>query len=44
MWKLFCCKVIKLETFFKGFIYVFLERGEGKKKERERNIVVKEKH
>ena len=26
--------------FFKGFIYLFLERGEGREKERERNICV----
>ena len=27
-------------VFFKGFIYLFLERGEGREKERERNISV----
>ena len=26
--------------FFKDFIYLFLERGEGREKERERNIIV----
>ena len=30
--------------FFKDFIYLFLERGEGREKERERNINVREKH
>ena len=30
--------------FFKGFIYLFLERGEGREKERERNIDVQEIH
>ena len=30
--------------FFLDFIYLFLERGEGKEKERERNIDVQEKH
>ena len=30
--------------FFKDFIYLFLKRGEGRKKERERNIDVREKH
>ena len=29
-----------LKFFFKGFIYLFLERGEGWEKERERNINV----
>ena len=29
---------------FKDVIYLFLERGEGRKKERERNIDVREKH
>ena len=29
-----------LSNFFKGFIYLFLERGEGREKERERNINV----
>ena len=28
----------------KDFIYLFLERGEGREKERERNIDVREKH
>ena len=27
-------------VFFKDFIYLFLERGEGKEEERERNINV----
>ena len=27
-------------SFFKDFIYLFLERGEGREKERERNIDV----
>ena len=31
-------------TFLKDFIYLFLERGEGREKERERNITVREKH
>ena len=31
-------------VFFKYFIYLFLERGEGKKKERERNISVVAPH
>ena len=30
--------------FFKDFIYLFLERGEGREKDRERNIDVQEKH
>ena len=30
--------------FFKGFIYLFLERGQGKEKEREGNSDVKDKH
>ena len=34
-WYLFC---------FNDFIYLFLERGEGREKERERNIDVPEKH
>ena len=29
---------------FKNFIYLFLQRGEGREKERERNIDVQEKH
>ena len=29
-----------LFSFFKDFIYLFLERGEGREKERERNINV----
>ena len=28
-------------NFFEGFIYLFLERGEGREKERERNINVR---
>ena len=28
------------EIFFKDFIYLFLERGEGREKEREKNINV----
>ena len=31
-------------VFLKGFINLFLERGEGREKERERNISVREKH
>ena len=31
-------------NFFKDFIYLFLERGEGREEERERNINVGEKH
>ena len=31
-------------NFFKDFIYSFLDRGEGKEKERERNIDAHEKH
>ena len=30
--------------FFKDFIYLFLERWEGREKEKERNIDVQEKH
>ena len=30
--------------FLKDFIYLFLERGEGREEERERNINVREKH
>ena len=30
--------------FFKGFIYLFLERGEGREKKRDRNIDVREIH
>ena len=30
--------------FLKDFIYLFLERGEGREKERERNVHVREKH
>ena len=29
-----------LKTFLKDFIYLFFERGEGREKERERNITV----
>ena len=29
---------MKNNLFFKDFIYLFLERGEGREKERERNI------
>ena len=31
-------------SFFKDFIYLFFERGEGREKERERNTNVREKH
>ena len=34
----------KVSKIFKDFIYLFLERGEGREKERERNIDVREKH
>ena len=30
--------------FFKVYIYLFLERGEAREKERKRNISVREKH
>ena len=33
------CKV-RITIFFKDFVYLFLERGEGREKERERNINV----
>ena len=36
-------KLLQVKTFFnlfKDFIYLFLERGEGREKERERNINV----
>ena len=33
-------KGIKLNVFLKDFVYLFLERGEGREKERERNINV----
>ena len=34
-----------VDNFFKkDFIYLFLERGEGREKEREKNIIVQEKH
>ena len=39
----FSAFVYHRHVFFKDFIYLFLERGEGKK-ERERNISVREKH
>ena len=29
---------------FKDFMYLFLKRGEGREKEKERNIDVREKH
>ena len=29
---------------FKDFIYLFLEKGEGREKERERSLEVREKH
>ena len=32
------------QLFFKDFLSLFLERGEGREKERERNIDVPEKH
>ena len=31
-------------NFFKDFIYLFSERVEGREKERERNVNVREKH
>ena len=34
----------QISLFFKEGIYLFLERGEGREKERERNIDVREKH
>ena len=37
-------ELIYLFIYFKDFIYLFLERGEGREKERERNIDVREKH
>ena len=33
-----------LPVFLKDFIYLFLEREEGREKERERDIDVREKH
>ena len=33
-----------LNMFFKNFIYLFLEKGEEREAERERNIIVQEKH
>ena len=30
--------IVVMVNFFEGFIYLFLERGEGREKERERNI------
>ena len=33
-----------LYIFFKDFIYLFSERGEGREKERERDISVRDKH
>ena len=33
-----------IKTIFKDFIYLFLERGEGREKERGRNIYVQERH
>ena len=39
-----CHKYFDIQLFKKDFIYLFLERGEGKKKEREGNIDVTEKH
>ena len=38
-----CLCTISL-LFFKGFIYLLLERGEGKEKERRRNIDLQEKY
>ena len=35
---------IALVSFLKDFIYLFLERGGGRRKQRERNIDVREKH
>ena len=35
-----CLNEMTWHIFFKGFIYLFLERGEGKEKEREKNIYV----
>ena len=37
-------QVFWLSVFLKDFIYLFLESGEGRKKETERNIHVREKH
>ena len=34
------CMVVLFLIFFKDFIYLFLERGEGKEKEKERTINV----
>ena len=34
------CMVVLFLIFFKDFIYIFLERGEGKEKEKERTINV----
>ena len=39
-WLQISCVVVLFFFFFKDFIYSFLERGEGKDKERERNINV----
>ena len=36
--------LLTLAFFLKDFIYLFLERGEGREKERERNTNVREKH
>ena len=36
--------ILVLFFFFKDFIYLFFERGEGREEERERNIAVREKH
>ena len=38
--KFFCASVWIVSFFFRDFIYLFLDRGEGQKKERERNINV----
>ena len=38
------CPVGPNEIFFSYFTYLFLERGEGKEKERERNIDMREIH
>ena len=35
---------LTLDPFLQEFIYLFLERGEEREKERERNIDVREKH
>ena len=37
-------KNTNIKLFFEDFIYIFLEREEGREKERERNMDVREKH